>query len=143
MKPTLYLSNWACHQTKGFHGTSGRKYTIMAMPRSWEYGDGSCSILVPSKDALLALQAQRLTMGEYEAIFRALRDPVLMSPGVLYATVPGTGDELVENVLVQDGDTLCCACSLHEAKRSRCHRVWSAEMLVEAGWSIVLDGERL
>jgi hypothetical protein len=44
---------------------------------------------------------------------------------------------------VADGDTLCCACSREAAAAGRCHRVWSAEALVRAGWRVVIDGVKV
>ena len=41
---------------------------------------------------------------------------------------------------VAGGDTLICACSRAAAAEGRCHRVWAAEVLREAGWDVVLDG---
>lgn len=41
---------------------------------------------------------------------------------------------------VADGDTLLCACAREAAGRGECHRVWSARMLADAGWRVVLDG---
>ncbi len=45
--------------------------------------------------------------------------------------------------VVRDGDTLCFACSRAHAARGLCHRVWAAELLVAAGWRVVLDGVAL
>lgn len=51
----------------------------------------------------------------------------------------GMGGGLTGDVF--DGDTLCCACSVAEARAGRCHRTWAAPFLVRAGWRVVLDGE--
>jgi hypothetical protein len=124
----------------------------MARPRAWETGEGRVTVLVPPPVALGQLEQlialRRLgrdpatypsLVAEYRATCEAwwARHVELLPPGALFAAA---GCELVA---VADGDTLCCACSLAEARAGRCHRTWAAAFLAEAGWTVVLDGERV
>lgn len=156
-RPTLYLSNWSSHRTPGAHGP-GRKWTIMARPRAWEHGEGRVTVLLPPAAEIprlvrlvnerrggawpssRTLDADGLRLAselpEYraacEAHWRAYHE--MLPPGALMAKA---GCLLVP---VADGDTLCCACSVAEARAGRCHRSWSAPHLYRAGWRVVLEG---
>lgn len=44
---------------------------------------------------------------------------------------------------IPDGATLVCTCARAEAEQGRCHRVWAAQVLMEAGFRVVLDGREL
>ncbi len=135
-RPTLYLSNWSSRRTPGCHGP-GRKLTIMAAPRQWEHGDGSVARLTPSVQDLRDVKDRLLAFEDYRQIFTDLaekhRSEGRLTPGVLVTTADGGKH-------VQDGDTLCCACSRDDAAAGRCHRAWAAPLLVAAGWRVVLDG---
>ena len=134
---TIYLSNWSSHRTPGMHGPR-RKFTIMANPRRWEHGDGEVSALVPPLEWVTEAKAGRLHIDNYAAWLRyrwtAAETAGLFRVGELEAHVAGRHIEVV------DGDTLCCACSVAEARAGRCHRAWAAPFLVRAGWRVVLDG---
>ena len=144
MKPTLWISNFASHRTPGMHGP-GRLYTIMVRPRGWEHGAGRVSAFVPpDPDELvrvIAARRQGLTdlVGAYrEGVIRAWAlnyEDYGHAPGELLAYC---ADGVEAPVL--DGDTLCCACSVAEARAGRCHRAWAAPFLARAGWRVVLDG---
>lgn len=148
LRPTVFVTNWS---SRKLHG-SGRKFTIMALPRRWEYGDGKVPLLTPSEQDLLAVRAEDISVAEYRTRFLAKVDRVVglgetggqqqlrwsLKPGELFAIVPGPIE--TRGSLVEDADTLCCACSREAAERGQCHRVWAAHLLVEAGWRVVLDG---
>ena len=144
MKPTLWISNFASHRTPGMHGP-GHVYTIMARPRRWEHGAGRVSAFVPpDPDELvrvIAARRQGLTdlVGAYrEGVIRAWAlnyEDYGHAPGELLAYC---ADGVEAPVL--DGATLCCACSVDEARAGRCHRAWAAPFLERAGWRVVLDG---
>ena len=140
-RPTIYLSNWSSHATEGHHGP-GRKYTIMAMARSWELGEGGVTALLPRRDDLRDVKNGQLSMADYRTRFEAQvarqLDAGHLVPGELVAGRPQYGPRLVE-----DGDTLCCACSRAAAADNECHRVWAAAALRRAGWRVVLDGAHL
>lgn len=140
-KPTIYLSNWSSHRTPGHHGP-GRKLTIMISPRHWEEGEGSVPWLTPSFDDLRAVRCARISPQEYRRRFEAAlavhASRGNLAPGELAVAAPESGYGVVE-----DGDTLCCACSRDEAAAGRCHRAWAAPALVAAGWRVVLDGQEL
>ena len=123
-RPTIHVTNWS---SRTLH--HGRVYTIMAKPRQWEHGDGTIQELVPAAEDLDAVKAGRITMEEYSARFHARVRRVVLRPE--------------NHPVLRDGDTVCCACSRAEAAAGRCHRVWSAYLLVQAGWRVVLDGTEL
>ncbi|MDP3937910.1 MAG: hypothetical protein Q8R92_07215 [Deltaproteobacteria bacterium] len=132
MNPTLYLSNWSSYRTLGHHGP-GRKLTIMAAPRSWEQGEGKVPALIPALVDLRAHREGAVDMFEYRRRYEQGLNINKLRPGVLYTTAAG-------GTFVTDGDTLCCACSRDVAFQGRCHRVFAAKALVQAGWHIILDG---
>ena len=138
----LHLSNFGSHQTPLAHGP-GRKWSIMALPRSWEHGEGTVKLFVPDPDAVRARHEKppTITHEEYVDGFRRLvayrvrKKGIGISPGGLAA------DTARGRVLVADGDTLLCACGVEKARNHRCHRVWAAAFLVLAGWEVCLDGQ--
>lgn len=136
LRPTVYLTNWTSNKTPGCHG-SGRKHTIMVAPRRWERGCGTVEVLVPELDDLRAVQSEAITVDEYrERYQRRLASHQGSALRFLFSVAEhGRG---VKNV--EDGDTLCCACSRAEAAAGRCHRAWAAEYLARAGWRVILDG---
>lgn len=137
--PTIYLSSWSSHHTPGAHGP-GRKWTIMARPRRWEHGEGSVPLLVPPAEDVLDTKNGSLATEEYRSrylrllAFRVKVKKVGVGPGTLLASTP------LDPVLVADGDTLLCACSVAAAREGRCHRAWAAALLSASGWDVVLDG---
>lgn len=124
--PTIHVTN---HSSRALH--KGRVYTIMALPREWEHGEGTVRLLVPKVIDLRAVQSGALTMDAYRERYLAGLVGADLRPGVL-ATEGGT--------VLADGDTICCSCAKDEAAAGRCHRVWAAEELHAQGWSVVLDG---
>lgn len=147
MMPTLYLSNWSSARSKGHHGP-GRKWTIMARPRRWEHGEGVVPALVPCPEDLAAAKSGEISVLEYQRRFvamvqkldRAVADRQL-APGKLRAYLTGER-QFGPGVVVQDGDTLCCACSRDAAAKSECHRAWAAALLIRAGWRSSSTGAR-
>lgn len=143
MMPTLYLSNWSSYRTPGMHGP-GRKFTIMARPRLWEHGEGVVIALTPQGFEVSAMQKAVADRNDTEAAsnYREMIEarwtngsvfPMAMPPKQLLAFADGP-------LYVESGDTLCCACSVAEARAGRCHRTWAAPFLVRAGWRVILDG---
>lgn len=140
--PTLYVTN---HSSRTLHGP-GRRLTIMAAPRAWEHGDGRVSSLVPALSDLREVQRGQLGFDAYRQRFMAEVELSHLRPGTLWIDQGGEewdGLHPRPNRYVQDGDTLCCACSREAAGRGECHRVWAAELLRQAGWRVVLDGVEL
>ena len=137
---TLYISNWSGYATPRAHGP-GRKWTIMALPRRWEKGEGVVSLFVPDPDDVRAVQDGRITPEEYRATFlhrvalriRRKENPLGIVPGQLMATTP------LDPLRVADGDTLLCACSVAKARAHQCHRVWAGAFLALSGCDVVLD----
>lgn len=144
--PTIFLSNWSSSKTPGMHGP-GRKYTIMAAPRSWEHGDGTVGMLVPNLQDLILAKRRIIDVDEYKRRFLATVNERCTNGINGDALAEATVDaQLAPDVLmstyqaVRSGDTLCCACSRDDAAAGRCHRSWAADLLVAAGWRVVLDG---
>lgn len=122
-RPTIHVTNFA---SRKLH--RGRVFTIMAKPRRWEHGEGTISELVPRVEDLEAVQGGRITLDEYRERFIAgVRAEQLKPP----------------HPILRDGDTICCACAQSEALAGRCHRAWSAHLLLGVGWNVVLDGLQL
>ena len=121
------------------HGP-GRKWTIMARPRTWERGNGRVPNLIPRGEYVLAVKQGTMTHEEYKAHYIEKIRHHELHPGGLWAYL---GEDGVWGTPVSDGDTLCCACSRQNANEGRCHRAWAAQALHEAGWVVVLDGKRL
>ena len=141
-RPTLYVTNWSSVKLHG----PGRAWTIMARPRRWEHGDGVVWDLVPDPDDLDALHDGFMSAVAYREAFRRGLAAVMgmLEPGNLHARPERRerfGDR--EEVPVEDGDTLCCACGKRQAAEGWCHRVWAAEALIGAGWRVILDGREL
>lgn len=130
MKPTIYLTNFASRKPP--HRGPGAVYSIMAKPRRWEHGDGTVHGLVPATSDLDAARSGAIDVAEYRRRYIAgAPAPKWLVPGSL---------EIGPGFPAADGDTLCCACSRDAAARGECHRVWAADLLVAAGWRVVLDG---
>ena len=81
------------------------------------------------------LDADMPAMDELRETFLAQIPRGLLQPG----TIVGTTAEM-SSVVIQDGDSLFCACSAAHAAKGFCHRAWVAPFLRAAGWDVVLDG---
>jgi hypothetical protein len=150
--PTLYLTNAATVGAVNRARMQGREarpemvaskgrgihWTIMATPRIHygELGSGRVKVLAPSTALRSGILSGELAEAAYRDGYIAQLNGARIAPGELLATVEDTG----ENILVQDGDTLTCACSRASAAAGRCHRVWAAEALTAAGWTCIVDG---
>lgn len=132
-RPTVYLTN-ATSRRAPYRGP-GRVWTIMAAPRArcGEFGAGPVAALVPLLDWVQGAKAGTIAMEDYRRWYEAMLETRELAPGQLR----GYGR------LVEDGDTLICACSRDAAAHGRCHRAWAAPALRAAGWSVVLDGRAL
>lgn len=130
MMPTIHVTNWS---SRTLHG-AGRRLTIMAAPRSWERGDGLAPVLIPPRNWVRHyLAGGRSELGTYCRAYVA-RVQEIASRECLRPGGP---------VGLEDGDTLCCACSREAAAAGACHRVWAAELLRQVGWRVLLDGREL
>jgi hypothetical protein len=142
-RPTLFVTNWS---SRLLHGP-GRRLSIMARPRAWEHGDGRVRGLMPTAVDLGLVRAGEITVAEYRRRFEAGLVARFLPPGELRFTPESDSalDLRAESLtqLVEDGDTLCCACSREAAARGECHRVWVAAALAAAGWRVLLDGAEL
>lgn len=137
-KPTIYLTNWSARRLHG----PGRKWTIMVRPRAWERGEGSLYPLLPMEEDLLSVKAGTMSIEHYRArcetrfttFAESLAPGQLRAGGVMFAG---------RQIIVGNGDTACCACSVADAAAGRCHRAWAAPFLVRAGWRVILDGQEV
>ena len=137
-RPTLYVTSW---KSRRFHGP-GHRYTIMARPwRDREFGEGHVKYLSPEPEWIDEVREGFLSWRAYEWQCRERFDA--LPPGFLAAEEVSDGIGGHHKRDVEDGDTLCCTCSVAQAADGLCHRVWAAEALVAAGWRVVLDGKKL
>lgn len=138
-RPTLHVTNWA---SRKLHNPGGRRWTIMAKPRPQygELGDGRILQLQPDEPDLDDIKAGRISVDEYQ---RRFLESVAWHIGQGRRLEPGfLQGELLNRVSIPvgDGDTLCCSCSKEAAAANNCHRVWSAALLLQFGWRVILDG---
>lgn len=142
-RPTIYLSNWASHKTKGHHGP-GRIFSIMVRTSQYAKPDGLVPVLVPKAKDLWELKNEDISSDEYRGRYfkLVLRSKEDLAPGKLLWQ-PFNFFKEKETEPVEGGDTLCCACSRAQAAKNECHRVWAAVMLQEAGWNVILDGKKI
>lgn len=111
----------------------------MAAPRLFEMADGHVEDLVPLLSDLRAVQSRQIDLATYRGRYLAVVERIF-SRGRL---APGELTAADGQVIVGDGDTLCCSCSREAAAAGRCHRVWSSALLIRAGWRVILDGRVL
>lgn len=78
-------------------------------------------------------EAMRRYRAAYEQHLQARLSLGELAPGRLAAHDGCTAWEVLP------GDTLLCACSVHD----ECHRRWAAAALARAGWTVKLDGRIL
>lgn len=145
-RPTLHLTNWS---SRRLHGP-GRAFTIMARPRAWEWGAGRIDVLSPlgPMGPLMerALKDRRggedswPSLTRYYIAFTAHLADALAAGDISALSMLAVNANGCDVATIQDGDTLCCACSVAESRAGRCHRAWAAPFLVRAGWRVVLDG---
>lgn len=140
MNPRIHLTNWSSHRTPGAWGT-GRVWTIMALPRRWEKGEGSVPLFIPEIEDLFARQGDKITLEEYRKRFLStVVQRVRM--GKVGGLQPGT--LMARTTLglfpVETGATLCCGCSVEDAHAGACHRSWAAAILSRLDWEVYLDG---
>lgn len=135
-RPTIHVTNAS---SRKLH--RGRVFNIMARPRHFELFEGPVVSLAPHRDDLDRVRRGSIDLAEYrERYDYAVRRQLvagLLAPGQLTCPGPFHG----KTPVVADGDTLVCACSKAAAAEGRCHRVWAARWLHEAGWRVVLDGQ--
>ena len=138
--PTIYLSHWGGFRTPGAHGP-GRRWTIMALPRRWEKGEGYAPLFVPDAADVQGVQEGTVTVEEYRARYLRLVASRVRAGGKAYGLFPGhlTAITPLDPVPVEHGDTLLCACSVSKAFSNQCHRTWAGAVLRVGGWDVVLD----
>ncbi len=142
MRPVLFLSNWSSHSTPGHHGP-GEPLCAMRHPRDHEQGGGLVKAVRPSGTELTAVKNGSISIGDYFDGYRGQLQWMLrnekLRPGKL--TAHSIGSEFP----VKDQDTLCCACARPGSpdRTHPCHLEPLAEVLVLAGWDVVIYGKRL
>lgn len=151
-QPTIFLSNWSSHHRPGHHGP-GRKVSGMALPRSWEVGDGICDVVAPDPDLLRRVKAGEMAIREYLLAYgaRLTTRAERLRPGLLaFDAVAPRG-----RALVADGDSILCSCAapataalamilpIPDLSRHPCHLEVLAPALSLAGWAVHLYGATL
>lgn len=148
--PTLHVTNFS---TRSLHGPR-RVWTIMAHPRRFDRGDGRLFAFTPwgaaidfmrqlVRDRKAGLPVDEKVLGDYRMLQEGQAKACAKPLGELLGNLWGVDGIQVPAIPVEDGDTLCCACSKDEAAAGRCHRVWAAHALVKVGWRVLLDGVEL
>lgn len=128
-------------------GGPRQRWLITVAPPTWllQISDRICLAgCPPSADLMRATRAGLVPWAEYERRCRArwARGAAQLRPEVLrgyQAKAWLTNRHKLEVGRVWDGDTLLCVC----ATGKPCHRIWMADVLVSAGWEVVLDGRPL
>jgi len=125
----------------------------MALPRSWEVGDGLCDVVAPDPELLRRVKGGTMAIREYLVAYeeRVAARADRLRPGVLaFDAVAPRG-----RYLVADGDSLLCACAapatdplaalfaLPDLSRHPCHLEVLAPFLALQGWSVRLYGVEL
>lgn len=165
-RPVLYLTNAASVRAvkKGNARPAtaarvgpGDHWCIMAKPdpRRGELGQGTVHPLCPLPNNLDSVKRSAMTVEAYRQAFVDESAPIgpkeistvprswldlSMGSLVAHTAFSRARDEPIAKV--QPGDTLACSCGAKQAAVGECHRVWAAAMLIDAGWDVVLDGER-
>lgn len=157
VRPAIYLTNLAtvsaCRRGGGHTGPAvggGPVIGILRRPPAWSERmlAGHIRALMPSKRELFQAKAGILGWEAYRARLRERWQRSDLRPGYLriaqYGRDPNTGeswrwdgDDWWPSVPVPSQSTLVCSCAVGE----HCHRQLAAEMLAEAGWYVVLDGQ--
>lgn len=143
--PRIFLANFSSLRKAdpAIVGT-GRRWTAMAKPRRWEYGEGYVSDLAPEAHLLDLAKSGLMTADEY---FRQYRQKIegrcgRLRPGALQAGGANfdVGGGWVD---VSDGDFIGCACARDAALAGLCHLAHAAPYLARAGWDVCLHGRRV
>lgn len=135
-RPTLYIGHLSAKRTHG----PGRLLCAMANPRRFERGYPRVRWVAPTRESLERVQRTG-DLASYRWTYERRRQEFLgngfLSPGRLDL---GANGDLVEN-----GDTLFCACARPGSRRRThpCHLELLVPFLVQAGWDVVLDGRRV
>lgn len=132
--PHVFLTSWHAPQDGASWGT-GQRWDITGSSEQ-SMGASTVLALVPPRALLDELGWGSLTFRGYEQAHLKLLDlaSAELAPGSLRAQ---------DGSVLNSGDTLCCTCSVEAGSERECHRVWSAEKLLDAGWRVTLDGVRL
>lgn len=153
-RPTLSLSNWSSHRTPGHHGP-GRKLCGMASPREWEFGDGTVPALAPTVELLRQMRRGQISFRQYMVAYvtdlaELLREGALAPDALRVAdsTWWHRGHQLRDpegSRWAQDGDTILCSCARPGSPKRRhtCHLELAADVLVRAGWDVIIYGRRI
>lgn len=92
----------------------------MAYPRAFEVGVGSIYVLTPDKETFLQYRHGVISIEEYRIACFVHWGPLFqyMAPGTLQPSPPLLISE--KPLLVEAGDTLCCACGVDKARQGLC-----------------------
>jgi len=157
IRPAIYLTNLAtvsaCRRRGGRSGPAvgtGPVIGILRRPPAWATSmlEGHVRALMPTKRELFDAKVGRLSWDEYRARLVSRAGHCNISPGGLTIAHSGA-DPKARDAWAWDDDywrpsgpvppnaTLVCTCAVGEL----CHRQIAADLLAEAGWFVVLDGQ--
>jgi hypothetical protein len=153
----VYVTNFA---RQAFRGPGPLLHFMVAPPSYMRpYVAGSVPALIPQgaeqdlMRELLALRGRGEKLPTDHPVLAAYRDAYTARLRAL-AALPGadglppwpaytTTNCPPQGLALPDGATLVCTCAVSEAAAGRCHRVWAAAVLAEAGYRVILDGQPL
>lgn len=138
-KPVLYLCGLE-DILAGAISAPGRKLSIASRSPRGHEPQGKVEALVPRAEDLRLFKGKEISQDELRLRYvqHIESSGVKLAPGKLTWS-PYCFFRQDEVQLVESGDVLYCLC-LHAAKGGiECHRLWAAELLMGAGWQVVLD----
>lgn len=140
-RPVLYLSGLEDVASEKIP-VRGRRLSIASRSPGGCEPEGKVEALVPRAEDLAAFKKKEIDQDE----FRNRYVNYIQVSGAKLAPrklvwVPYSFFRQREVQLVEPGDVLFCLC-LHAQKDGlECHRLWAAELLMNAGWKVILDGD--
>ncbi len=120
----------------------GRRLSIASRSPQGCEPEGKVEGLVPRAEDLRAFREKKIDQDEFRNRYlnHIQVSGIKLSPGKLL-WVPYSFFKQQESYSVEAGDVLFCLC-LHAQKDGlECHRLWAAQLLMDAGWNVILDGD--
>ena len=138
-KPILFVGGW-----EDENKPAGKKLSIASRTPHGVDPDGKVDILVPRAEDLRLYNTKVISLDEFRRRYIAVIETIglkKLAPGKLvWAPFSFFDQDKIQPVL--PGDFLFCHCIKSSGNGLECHRLWAARLLVQAGWEIVLDGEK-
>jgi hypothetical protein len=137
--PVLFVGGWEDPEKP-----SGRKLSIASRTPHGVDPDGKIDALVPRAEDLRLYKTNEISLDEFRRrYFEVVEDFGVkkLAPGKLMWS-PFSFFRRDDAQPVEAGDFVFCTCVKSSGQGLECHRLWAARLLVQAGWDVVLDGEK-